>query len=76
MPRLDDLRKSVTKMSTEELRTFFTDIRTDRKIRKEPVVVKKAKVAKVTKTKDNLSKMMAGLTPAQKAELIKQLEGN
>lgn len=74
MPRLEDLKKSISSMNAEELREQIKRIREDRVIRKD---TKKAKVTKA-KEKDSASttlmKLMAGMSEAERDQFLKELE--
>jgi len=68
---LEDLKKSITKMSTEELTTMILELRTSRRTRKVKPAAKKAAV----KADASLDKMIANLSPAQVQKLLKTLGG-
>lgn len=75
MPRLENLRKSILDMDPDELRAKINEIRKDRIIRKDSGATKK----KVAKEKDSamtgLQKMIAGMSEADRAAFLKELEG-
>ena len=62
---LEDLKKSISKMPTEDLMSLVLELRASRRSRKEKPAAKKAAV----KTEASLDKMIAGLNPAQRAKL-------
>ena len=72
MSKLDLLAPDLSRMSDEELRALVRTIRDDRKVSKRPqrtqtkgTRIKKADAAKA---------MLAGLSPADRAELLKGLK--
>jgi len=68
---LEDLKKSATKMSTEELTAMILELRTSRRTRKVKPAAKKAAI----KSDASLDKMIANLSPAQVQKLLKTLGG-
>jgi len=62
---LEDLKRSISKMPTEDLMSLILELRASRRSRKEKPAAKKAAV----KTEASLDKMIAGLNPAQRAKL-------
>jgi hypothetical protein len=65
------LRKPLLEMTEDELREKIREIREDRKIRKEPAKARKAKVRQSSSAKDRAVKIAAGLSDAEKVELMK-----
>lgn len=76
MPRLEDLRKNLHKMSEDELREKVREIRKDRRITKQNPKAKVAKVKRETKAVATAASLMASLSPEDRAELMKSLEGS
>lgn len=74
MTRLDYLRKNLLDMDPDELRAHVRRIRSDRKIRKESVTVKKTKAKAQSKTKDKVMKALKGLTEEQIKMLLGDME--
>lgn len=79
MSSLDDLQKSVSKMSNEELMLRIKDIR---KKRRSPLDTQRGgnlkavgTNKKVKNTKGDAKKKLEALTPEERAELIKQITG-
>ena len=72
---LKDLIKSVSDMTDEELLAHITKIRSERVIRATPA--KKAAAARVKskKGKDQLTKLVATLSPEVREALLKKLGG-
>lgn len=68
---LEDLKNSISKMSTEELMSLILELRVSRRMRKEKPAAKKAAV----KADASLDKMIADLKPAQVQKLLKLLGG-
>jgi len=68
---LEDLKKSATKMSTEELTAMILELRASRRTRKVKPAAKKAAI----KSDASLDKMIANLNPAQIQKLLKTLGG-
>lgn len=62
---LEDLKKSIIKMPTEDLMSLILELRASRRSRKEKPAAKKA----AAKTEASLDKMIAGLNPEQRAKL-------
>lgn len=65
MAQIDDLKKSITDMSKEELLSLLSDVRKSRR-------TSKPKQAKKTNDVASLLKMAKKLTPAELAELLKE----
>jgi hypothetical protein len=70
MSRIEQLRQNMLAMSPDELREHIRGIRNDRRVLKRSPKVRKAKVVRVKKTADILSK----LTPMQRELLLAELE--
>lgn len=62
---LEDLKRSISKMPTEDLMGLILELRASRRSRKEKPAAKKA----AAKTEASLDKMIAGLSFEQKAKL-------
>lgn len=75
MARLDELRQNLLDMSPEQLRERVREIRRERRITKEKPATKVAKRVAGAKAKDQLGKMLSGLTPEQIAKLLKGATG-
>lgn len=70
MSRLDRLRKSLLEMHPEELRERVRSIRRERRIVRDRPATKVAKKKESTRAKDQLSKLLAELTPEQRQKLL------
>ena len=68
--RLRDIKPSITDLAPDVAMKIILDIRSRRRIRKAPV-----KARSKAKPRVNVSKLLAGLTPAQSAALLKLLGG-
>ena len=66
---LEDLKKSITKMSTDELTAMILELRASRRTRKEKPAAKKA----AAKSDASLEKSITALSPAQRAKLLELL---
>lgn len=75
MSRLEDLISSIEDMSTEELLALTRSIRADRRITKASPRSPKASGVKVKKASDKLTQMLQSMSPAQREELLKQMQG-
>lgn len=75
MPRLENLRQSILDMSPDELRNKINEIRKDRIIRKDSGAVKKKAVKEKDSAMTGLQKMIAGMSEADRAAFLKELEG-
>jgi len=62
---LEDLKKSISKMPTEDLMSLILELRVSRRSRKEKPAAKKA----AAKSEASLDKMIAELNPVQRAKL-------
>ena len=74
VPRLEDLKKSLLDMSTEELRAKIARIREDRIIRKEKPKTKVQKAERKSKIQSDLATLLAGMTPEEVETFMKELE--
>ena len=68
---LEDLKRSITKMSTEELMSLILELRASRRARKEKPAAKKA----AAKSDASLDKTIAALNPEQRRKLLELLGG-
>lgn len=75
MPRLEDLKKSLSKMNIEEIRAKIKEIREDRVIRKDPTATKKKKAKAKDSAQTMMAKMLAGMSDEEREAFFKELEG-
>lgn len=68
---LENLKSSISKMSTEELMSLILELRSSRRIRKEKPAAKKA----AAKSDASLDKAITALNPEQKRKLLELLGG-
>ena len=76
MPDLEKLRKDLLKMSPDEMLEKLQHIREDRKIKRAPTRKRKAAKKSATTLKDNIVKMLAGMSAEQKEAFMKKLKGD
>lgn len=74
MAKLEDLKKSVSDLSDEELRVLLQTVRQSRRVTKKaaPTVAKKASAPK--SAGPSLEAMLNALSPEDKAKLVAQLQ--
>ena len=75
MASLIDIKKSVSEMSSDELRELIISNRASRRVSKKPVVERVAKAEKRKKVEKTTANQMSSLTPAQAAKLLELLGG-
>ncbi len=68
---LEDLKTSISKMSTEELVSLILELRASRRARKEKPAAKKA----AAKSDASLDKAITALSPEQKRKLLELMGG-
>jgi hypothetical protein len=73
MSRLDELKKDVANMDTDELLELVREIRKDRKVSKRPLRTQTKKTRE--SSKDKVKAMFAGLSPEEKKALLEKLGG-
>ena len=71
MARLEDLQKSLSEMTKDEVMEKIRHVREDRRINKYAIT---ARVASKRKKVSKTSKALKDLTPGQIAELMKEFE--
>lgn len=74
MAKIDLLRTNIDDMSPEQKLMLIRKIREDRKIKKAPEKVKKAKNKKSNDVAKKLAAAMAGMTDEEKAAFLQSLE--
>jgi hypothetical protein len=68
---LEDLKVSITKMSTEDLMKTILELRASRRVKKERPAAKKAAI----KTEASLDKAITALSTSQRQKLLELLGG-
>ncbi len=68
---LEDLKKSISKMATEELMSLIIELRASRRARKEKPAAKKS----ASKAFESMGKDIAALSQTQKQKLLELLGG-
>lgn len=71
MGRLDKLRQNLLDMSPEQLRERVREIRRERRIVKEKPAAKVAKRVEGAKAKQQLAKLLEGMSPEQISKLLR-----
>jgi hypothetical protein len=72
---LEDLKKSISKMSTEELTAAILELRASRRTRKEKPAAKKAAVKAAVKATSSVEKLVAELSLEKRQKLLALLGG-
>lgn len=72
MATINDLKKSISEMGTDELFGLLRESRQNRRINKRP---KKASITSKKKKEIDIEKMLGTMTDEQRMQLVKELEG-
>lgn len=73
---LDDLKKSISNMSDDELMSLIRDIRSNRRISKQSINSKTKQTATKQKQEIGLSSLLSNMSAEQIDALINSLEDN